>query len=149
MLHLKDLNTKFAEHVNLCLDQRGIHHEFNSKLEAFANATNKTLVELTANFITLSKELEETQKQNGYLWNLNSELQTKLQENPQTPDPAPCSCPPFPFEEWEQMKRDIAITQAQSRNCQPFPYQEWNQLKNNVISLKTNLTEKDNRICYL
>ena len=71
-----DLNTKFAEHVNLCLDQRGIHHEFSNKLEAFANATNKTMVELTANFITLSKELEETQKQNNYLWNLNSELQT-------------------------------------------------------------------------
>ena len=44
------------------------------------------------------------------------------------------------------MKQDIAITQAQSRNCQPFPYQEWNQLKNDVLSLKTNLTEKDNRI---
>ena len=47
------------------------------------------------------------------------------------------------------MKRDIAIAQAQSRNCQPFPYQEWNQLKNDVLSLKTNLTEKDNRISYL
>ena len=69
-----DLNTKFADHVNLCLDQRGIHHEFSNKLEAFANATNKTLVELTAKFIALSKELEETQKQNDYLCNLNSEL---------------------------------------------------------------------------
>ena len=47
------------------------------------------------------------------------------------------------------MKQDIAITQAQSQNCQPFPYQEWNQLKNDVLSLKTNLTEKDNRISYL
>ena len=55
--------------------------------------------------------------------NLNSELQMKIQETPQTPDPVPCSCPPFPFKEWEQMKRDIAIAQAQRRNCQPFPYQ--------------------------
>ena len=36
-----DLNTKFVAHVNLCLDKRGIHHEFSNKLEAFANATNR------------------------------------------------------------------------------------------------------------
>ena len=63
---VSDLNTKFAEHVNLFLAQHGIYHKFSSKLEAFANATNKTLVELTANFITLSIELEKTQKQNDY-----------------------------------------------------------------------------------
>lgn len=47
------------------------------------------------------------------------------------------------------MKWDIAIAQAQRRNCQPFPHQDWNQLKNDVLSLKTNLTEKENRIIYL